>query len=282
MQTFYVDIYFFINFTVDILALHFASVLSKVPIRSIKLILLTTFLSALACFRVLFLDDSVFLGFVCFLLCAFVILISLKGIGLSRRIRILFLFLIINFLIGGIVSFIYQRLSNIIKPDEFNTQINRTLLLFAMAILFVYGILKLFQSAFANRLSEKSAKIKITLLDKTVYVDCLVDTGNLVVDPIDSTPVLLLKENIWGQLVSFDIHNVDKVKNSIYAKYLRIIPIKKDNSNEICYGLRPDYACYITKSGEEEIRLVFVLDKLGGSFGGYYGLLPATLLEGLE
>ena len=173
-------------------------------------------------------------------------------------------------------------MSNIIKPDEFNTEINRTLLLFAMAILFVYGILRLFRSAFINKLSEKSAKIKIKLLDKTVCVDCLVDTGNLLVDPLDSTPVLLLKENIWGQLVSFDIRNPRNANNSAYAKYLRIIPIKRGSSNEICYGLRPDYACYITKSGEEEIKLVFVLDKHEGSFGGYYGLLPATLLEGLE
>ncbi len=282
MQTFYVDIYFFINFTVDILALHFASVLSKVPIKAWKLIALAFFLSLFACVRVLMFEKGNIVDISGFLLCVLVILISASRISLSRRLRLVFLFLVFNFLIGGIVSFIYDKLNEVIKPDSFNKEINRTLLLFAIGILFVFGILKLFLSLFANKFSEKSASIKIVLLDKSVMVDCLIDTGNLLVDPIDSTPVLVLKTKIWKELVEEEFKDVNKIKNSVYSKYLRIIPVKKDNHNEICYGIKPDNAYYISKQREAEIRLVFILDESDGSFGGYYGLLPATILEGLE
>ena len=42
MKTIYLDVYFLINFTVDLLALHFASAFSKVPIKNYKLILAAT------------------------------------------------------------------------------------------------------------------------------------------------------------------------------------------------------------------------------------------------
>ena len=48
MQTLYIDVYFLINFTVDLIALHLASEFSKIEIKGLRLILFAVFLSFLA------------------------------------------------------------------------------------------------------------------------------------------------------------------------------------------------------------------------------------------
>ncbi len=280
MQTFYVDIYFLINLTVDILALHFASLLSKVPISRPRLIVASALLSILACLKALYFDSSLIVGVISTALCSLIITLKLKGISIKRRVRLVFIFIIINFLIGGIVSFLYSELKKIIKPDMLGEGVNRALLYFAIAILFMYGIVRLFISLFSSRLSERAATIRIELIDKSIKLECLVDSGNLIVDPIDSTPVVLVKEAKWreligdGQIDSLDI-------DSELKKYIRIIPIRRDSGMEICYGVRVDNAFVKHNKKEERVRLTFVMDKYEGSFGGYFGLLPASVLEGL-
>ena len=53
MKTFYIDVYFLINFTTDILALYFAASLNKIKSSAMRLILAGAFGAAVACAIVL-------------------------------------------------------------------------------------------------------------------------------------------------------------------------------------------------------------------------------------
>ena len=110
MKTFYIDVYFLINFTTDILALYFAASLNKIKSTVLRLILAGCFGSAIACVIVLFdLSGALFVA------------VFLSGIVITveifcpletkiRKFKMLFAFLLFETLIGGAVSFIYGLL----------------------------------------------------------------------------------------------------------------------------------------------------------------------------
>ena len=62
LKTLYIDVYFLINFTVDILSLYFASVFSKIP-TSTKRLILSSVLGALVAVFAVFLPEVPLLKF---------------------------------------------------------------------------------------------------------------------------------------------------------------------------------------------------------------------------
>ena len=75
MQTLYIDVYFLINFTVDFLALYFASVFSRVP-TSVKRLIFSSLLGALFASGMIFLPEipilQILTAIITLLLCAYI------------------------------------------------------------------------------------------------------------------------------------------------------------------------------------------------------------------
>ena len=55
-------------------------------------------------------------------------------------------------------------------------------------------------SLFADTVVEKNVKLKIVFLKKEYTVDALVDSGNLLKDPMDLSPVMLVKSNFTKEI----------------------------------------------------------------------------------
>ena len=79
MKTLYIDVYFFINFTVDLLALYFSSALYKLPTSAPRLMLASFVGSLYAVFGVLFLEDRLIMYPVSLVILAVMVLIVSAG-----------------------------------------------------------------------------------------------------------------------------------------------------------------------------------------------------------
>ena len=279
MQTLYIDVYFLINFTVDLIALHLASEFTKIKIKSTRLLVFTFLLSLVASIEVFLpsvLLSEIFVNLACIF---FVFITPKRGIGMKRRIKFFVTAYTLLMLIGGVVYAAFNYLKQHASLFESEQTVNRKLLILSIIVLISVGCVKIFVSLLKDARCERSVKLDIYMNDKRITVDCFVDTGNFLKDPIDMTPVMLLKshvaENIFPQGIPIEI------TDSIIGKSInvRLIPIKRGDGCEIRLGFRPQKAEIVSDSGKREVDICFIIDNERGSYSGYDGLVPASLVE---
>lgn len=284
IKTLYIDVYFLINFTVDLLSLYFAARFSKIP-TTIKRLIIASLFGALSAVGIVFLPENTLLKFVAaavgLLLIGF---IAPKKITLPRKIKYIFAFLIFEALVGGAVTFIWGLLDRYIS-DFFNGfeggAVNRKMLFLSLIVLLSIGVFKMLVSLFTNVETEESVDLEIRFLNKTAIVSAFVDSGNLAVDPMDMTPVLLIKKEIAEGILPVNIDqicDIDSLNRQI-KKRIRLIPISRGGETHVLVGVKVDSVKIIKGDFAEEIAVTLAIDKEGGTFGGYKALMPSAALE---
>ena len=196
----------------------------------------------------------------------------------------LFAFLIFEALVGGAVSFIWGLLDKYISPIfslEEGGAVNRKMLFLSLIVLLSIGVFKMLVSFFSNIESEGSVDIEISFLDKTAIVSAFVDSGNLAVDPIDMSPVLLIKNDIAKTILPeniIDLCNIDSLDRGI-KKRIRLIPVSRGGETHVLVGVKADSVKIIKNDRSEDLSVTLAIDKEGGTFGGFKALMPSAALD---
>ena len=283
MQTLYLDVYFLINFTVDILAIYFAVSFSAVPTSRIRLVL-GAVMGAVFATIAIFLENP-FLKLISAVVFSLIIaLVSVRGAGVARRMKFFFAFLVFETLIGGAVYFGYSLLDKymyeLLKSQEATPE-NRSLLIVSIVILLSVGVFKLFLSVFTSERRRKNAEIEIIALGKRVRFGAFVDSGNLLRDPIDNRPIMLIKTSLARRLLPPNLIFGKPEELSYNEKRrLRLIPVTSGDEVKILTGIKPDEVRIIKEDGKtEEIEVILAIDKEGGTYGGYEALIPPAAIE---
>ena len=280
MQTLYIDIFFLINFTVDLLAVHFASCFTKTPIGTVRLVIVSLIGAIYACAAVFITNIwiSLLLGTVVF---ALTFVIILKRASFMRRVKLMIAFFLFLVIIGGIVYFLYCAFDKYLPSRDTEVQ-NRSFLIFSVILLLTIALIRFILNVISNARSERRLQLQISLLGREISCEALVDTGNLLKDPIDSTPVVLIKEKAASGLFPDGIPQIyEGTISKELKRYIRLIPIAHNGITDIKAGIRPDRAAVLINGKYEEVRIEFVIDEEGGTFDGCEALMPAAAIEGL-
>ena len=284
MRTLYIDVYFLINFTVDILSLYFASALSKTP-TSTKRLILSALFGALVAIITVFLPEITILKFIVATLGLLIMgYIAPKRVSARRKIRFIFSFLIFEALVGGAVSFIWGLLdsySSTIFEGAIGGAVNRKMLFLSIIVLLSIGVFKMLVSFFSNIESEGCVDVEISFLDNTAVVSAFIDSGNLAVDPMDMSPVLILKEDVAKSILPENIVSlcdIDGLDKKI-KKRIRLIPVSRGGATHVLVGVKADSVRVVNDKTKEEIKVTLAIDKEGGTFGGYLALMPSAALD---
>ena len=276
MKTLYIDVYFLINFTVDLLSLYFGALLAKVK-SSVKRLITASFISAaFACFIVLSNFSGILYAVVLVANAMLVTMIFCGKITLIREVKLFLAFLVFETLIGGFVAFIYGVLDRYFYPlfdiGAIGAE-NKKLIILALLIMIAYGILRLLLIIFSGSTEEANARLSITILGKEATTDALVDSGNLLRDPIDSSAVVIVKRSAINNIIgSKKITDDERFKTRI-----RIIPIKTLTEEKILIGIKSDFIVICGRELKFE-NTVIAIDEEEGSFAGYSALLPSCFL----
>lgn len=279
MQTLYIDVYFFVNFTTDLLAIYCAAYFSKIKSTPTRLISSALVAALFACVVVLLnLNSIVF----CILIAATASLISwifaYKALFM-RRVKFFISFLVFETLIGGAVNFVFLQLDRIL-PKFFSeaqySSTNRKFLVTSIIILLSYGIIKLLLLIFEGTESEKNAEVEICIFGKTETVCALVDSGNLLTDPFSGAPVIIAKRGKVNLLKAYG--EILRSEDNEIKKRLRLIPAKGIGSEKILVGIRSDYVS-LKNSKNRYNDIVIAIDEEEGSFGGYAALIPSSITD---
>lgn len=279
VKTLYIDVYFLINFTVDILALHLSAQFTKTPTTPKRLFLASLVGALYAVFGVLLIDYSLLMIPITLFFFFIIINIGIKRVSLSRRLKFSLAFLVFEVLIAGLVYYAYCTLDKFTDLSSENIGAeNRNLLILSLIILLAIGALKIIIFAFSNLRSERVVSITLKEGDRKITLDALVDSGNLACDPFDKTPVLFVNESVFLRLFSIKSFDINLVSDEKLKKKIRVVPILYGTESKIVYGIKPEGAYINYKRREEEVAIIVAFDKKGGKYGGYDALMPLSAL----
>ena len=284
METIYIDVYFLINFTVDLLALYFAGEFTKIPIFTPRLLLSAFIGAAYAVFGVLFLDNS----WIMYLLSVIIIILSCAvcsgKVSLHRKAKFLIAFLLCEIVMGGLVYYAYCFLDKYFDSSEFVTsdEGNRKFLIISIILLFSLGALKFLISTVAGMRGIQSAKLSVVFAGRESVLEAFVDSGNFALDPFDRTPVMLVTSKKAEEIFGFSFKREDFTQNSKMKNRIRIIPLSFGSEKKILYGVKPDFVKVSTKKKSENISLIIAIDKEGAGYNGYSALIPLSALENIK
>lgn len=284
VRTLYIDVYFLINFTVDILSLYFAAMFSKTSTTTKRLVI-SAFLGATIAVIAVFLPEKPIIKFLVVTSGLFLMgYIAPKPMRLVRKIKFVFSFLIFTALTGGAVTFIWgifdKYLSKIFTGAN-GGAVNRKTLILSVILLLSIGVFKMLVSFFSSNESEGSVELEISFLDNTALVSAFVDSGNLAIDPMDMSPVVLIKEDVAKNILPeniINLCNIDSLNRSI-KKRIRLIPVSRGGVTHVLVGVKADGVYVINGENKEEVRVTLAVDKEGGSFGGFSALMPSAALD---
>ena len=284
MKTLYIDVYFLINFTVDIISLYFAAIFSKVPTTS-KRIILSGLVGAFVAIIAVLGPDNIILKLILSALGLFVMsFIAPRGVSFVRKLKFAFSFIIFEALMGGAVSFVWGMFDKYLSPyfdSSMGGAVNRKMLFLSLLVLLSIGVFRMLVTFFSNNESEGCVDVYIKFLDKSINLSALVDSGNLAIDPMDMSPILLIKREAVEELFPkniLDLYDIDSLDKYV-KKRIRLIPVSRGGTTHVLVGIKVDSVRLRTDKGEEEIRVTVAVDKEGGTFGGYPALMPSAAIN---
>lgn len=140
---------------------------------------------------------------------------------------------------------------------------------------------RLFRRAKATRICT----VSVTLNGKTVTLRGLVDSGNLLRDPLGGRAVICAREEALRELLSPSLAAVlrgespQRVKLSPGdARRLRVIPASTATGQSLLYGFLPDCVTVVSSGGREECRVDAAIALTLIPTEGVEALLPSELI----
>lgn len=115
------------------------------------------------------------------------------------------------------------------------------------------------------------------LNDRELPIDALLDTGNLVRDPMNMNPVIFIKKNVANSILPMSVIELSGLDSlsSEFKKRIRLIPITRGGETHVITGVRLDKVIILNEDGgRQEIDATIGIDKEEGTFGGYFALAP--------
>jgi len=178
--------------------------------------------------------------------------------------KIVSTFYIISFLFGGISGYL-NNLYGVIKMSNGFFYIENNLLAVILGVVlssFIVVIsLKLIKR---NTIKLRQIKTVDIFCDgKSVTVSGMLDTGNLLLDPITKYPVILVNFSDIKQIINKDLEKFLEENDNLCVNInrriinkIRLIPYKNSSSNDILKGFKPDY---IVIKEEKERKITDVI-----------------------
>lgn len=286
-KTVYGDLLFFVNFCMDFQCLFLAAKLLRRPF-SIPRGALFSALGALYACAALFWHVSGGIAFfldlaVCFLMCFGVF--WQKKMRFSRLFAPFGVYFGVSFAVGGVMSGVGALLAHAgVSLGEGHGEVGTG----AFFLLAAAGGLSTFMwGRFCQRRAKgKRAAFRVRLAERETTVDGMVDTANLLCDPVSGRPVVFLSESAAKTVFPPPLLRVceedpaaalTKLSPAL-ARRVRLLPGVTVTGRRLVAAVRPDGAWLDAGRGEVPVQTLIAVAPAFGSEKECAALLPAALI----
>lgn len=265
-MTIYIDIVIIENLIMNYIILCATGMVSKNKIRHLRLImasLLGAIYSVVAYMKILEIYSNIVLKI---LLSVIIVYIAYNPQTVKKLWKTLVMFYLVSFVFGGVAfSLIY-----IIKPQDIimknglflGTYPLKTIILGAIvAFAIIIIAVKIIRKKFTTK--DMICDIEIILNNKKINTKALIDTGNMLKEPITNIPVVVVEKillyecipkeilNNINQIIGGDLEKIPQQIQSQYISKLKLIPFSSlGKQNGMLLGIKVQQIKIIKESEE--------------------------------
>lgn len=265
-MTIYIDIVIIENLIMNYIILCATGIVSKNKIRHLRLImasLLGAIYSVVAYMKILEIYSNIVLKI---LLSVIIVYIAYNPQTVKKLWKTLVMFYLVSFVFGGVAfSLIY-----IIKPQDIimknglflGTYPLKTIILGAIvAFAIIIIAVKIIRKKFTTK--DMICDIEIILNNKKINTKALIDTGNMLKEPITNIPVVVVEKillyecipkeilNNINQIIGGDLEKIPQQIQSQYISKLKLIPFSSlGKQNGMLLGIKVQQIKIIKESEE--------------------------------
>jgi sigma-E processing peptidase SpoIIGA len=216
-----------------------------------------------------------------------------KEVARFRFLRLWVVFYFVSFLLGGAISAFYNMLSALFSSYDFagnSFESNKKAILFLLLATFCSLLILLFKRIFTREVAERSCKVSIEIKGQRRKINALIDSGNLLEDPISAKKVIIVTLKSIRPIISDNLFKelskgLDGIKNLPFedSARIRIIPVNGVTSSKIIVGYKADkIEVEIIKRGKPYVfsvdAIIGIITKEADSFREYDAIMPESLL----
>lgn len=261
----YLDIVLLENFIMNYIILFSTALISKSKINFLKIGIASFIAGLYSILNYVWKLENVESFLVKVLISMMMILIGFESRKIKTIFRQLILFYLVSFTFGGI-SFMLLFL---ISPTQIVFENGLLVGTYPVKMTIMGGVLGVVVIAIVSYIIKDRMKTKSMVCDLEIFykgnyqkIKTMIDTGNLLKEPISQTDVIIVEKNSLRRLLPDDI--LDHLENIIQGKWLgsredvytykfKVIPFSSlGNENGLLIGFKPDYIKILDE--EEWIR----------------------------
>lgn len=295
-MTIYIDVVLIENLIMNYIILLATGIILKTKIKHIRLIV-ASFIGAIYTIITYVITIKIYSNFFFKLLLSIIMIyIAFNPQNIKQMWKQLVIFYLTSFIFGGAAfALIY-----VIKPQEIlmrnglflGTYPLKSIILSAIIafiiILITFKMVK-------NKISKKDMfrQINIVIEEKRITVKSMLDTGNMLKEPITGKPVIvvehtclydLLPKQILNNIEQILVGNFDNIADDIKNKYitkLKFIPFTSlGKQNGMLLGIQPNYVEIIDEENIEKIKdvIIGIYNKSLTKDGNYRALMGIEII----
>lgn len=261
-MTIYLDIVLFENIFLNFIIILSTAIISKSQIKIIR-IFISSFIGGLFAILNYIININWFFTIILKVIISIVMIkIAFSKSNFRKILKQLMFFYLVSFTFGGIAF----MLLFFIKPQNIIVKSNHLVGTYPIKIAIISGIVGflvfiIISRIIKNNLSKKSMLCEIEIFYKgnIQKMKAMLDTGNLLKEPINKMDVVIVEKENLKSIISKDI--LDNIQNILKGKMLesdnlhsyklKLIPFSSlGNDNGLLIGFKPDY---VKIYSEEEI-----------------------------
>ena len=295
-MTIYIDVVFIENLIMNYIILFATSIIIKIKVKHIRLILasiLGAIYSIIAYMSILEMYSSVILKII---LSVIIVYIAYNPQNVKNMWKYLVIFYMTSFVFGGAAfALIY-----IVKPQDIlmknglflGTYPLKTIILGTIVeFVVIVTSFKLVKSKISKK--DMFCTIKININKVEIETKAMIDTGNLLKEPISNTPVIVVEHtllydcmpkeilNNLENILGGDFENISEEVKNKYISKLKVIPFSSlGKQNGMLIGIKPEEVTVINDENENKINnvIIGIYNKSLTKRGEYRALIGIELL----
>ena len=295
-MTVYLDVIFLENIVINYIILHVTGIISKSKIIQIKLIL-GSLIGAIYSIIYYLLNIKIYSNFILkIILSIAIIYVSFKSNNLKELSKKVLLFYLVSFVFGGsAIAIIYMVNSQNITIQNGVLVGRYTIKTILIGIIIAYFTVLAAFKIIKAKISRNDliCDITVNLNNKEIKTKAMIDTGNLLKEPITNMPVIVMEHTLFYDILPKEILNnteeilggdFTKIPDDIKKEYspkLKVIPYSSlGKSNGMLLGIKGEKLIIYLKEETQIIDKVIIgiYNKSLTKQGEYRSLLGLEVL----
>ncbi len=255
-MTVYLDVIFLENLVINYIILYSTGIVAKIKIKQVRLFI-GSFIGALYSIIYYLTNLKIYSSAILkIVLSILIVYVSYKPENFKILLKQIILFFLVSFVFGGAsIAIIYMANANNVTIQNGVIVGNYTLKTVLIGIIIAYITVIVAFKLIKTKISKKDliCDVVVKINNKTVETKAMIDTGNLLKEPITNIPVIVMEHTLFYNIIPKEILNniehilggdLSEIPEKIQEQYisrLKVIPFSSlGKQNGMLLGIKAD------------------------------------------